>query len=134
MSIEHDFQTDVLKVGDSVRSQTADGVVNQRKAVDINGEFQVTQVSSAGAATYGVALYDVADGEEVAIAIDGCEVDIEAGGSVSAGDAATTDASGNFVTAGGDGSGDDVAGIFLESGGSGDIVTLYIDSTAGVSQ
>jgi len=95
MSIEHDFQTDVLKVGDAVRSQTADGQVRQRKAVDINGEFQVTEVSSAGASTYGVALYTVADGEEVAVAIDGCEVDIEAGGTVSAGDAATTDADGN---------------------------------------
>ncbi|AFH23048.1 hypothetical protein OSG_eHP42_00015 [environmental Halophage eHP-42] len=64
MSIEHDFQTDVLKVGEAVRSQTADGQVRQRKAVDINGEFQVTEVSSAGGSTYGVALYTVADGEE----------------------------------------------------------------------
>ena len=131
---EHNFTEDVLKSGEALDGFTADGAISARKAVTVNGDKQVTEVSSAGSGMRGVAVYDVADGEEVAVAIDGCEVDIEAGGSVSAGDAATTDADGNFVSAGGSASGDNVAGIFLESGGDGDIVTLYIDSTAGVPQ
>lgn len=133
-SSEHSFSEDVLKAGDAVRGFTADGAITQRKAVDMNGDYQVTQVGTAGNAVYGVALYDVADGEELSIAVDGCEVDIEAGGSVSAGEAAAVDTDGNFVTAGGDASGDNVVGTFLEGGSDGDIVAMYIDTTVGVPQ
>lgn len=133
-TVEHDFQQDVLNVGDAIRSQTANGAVDQRKAVDISGDFEVEQVSTAGSQVYGVALYSVADGEQVAVAIDGCEVDIELGGSVSAGQSAAVDVDGNFVQAGGSASGDNVVGTFLEGGGDGDIAALYIDTTTGVPQ
>lgn len=132
---EHSFAEDVLVAGDSLRGFTADGAVNQRKAVDINGDYQVTQVGTAGAAVYGVALYDVASGEEVAVAVDGAEVLIEAGtAGATAGSAAAVDADGNFVDAGGDTSGDNVVGVFLEGGADGDLVRMYIDTTVGVPQ
>jgi len=132
---EHNFAEDVLVAGDSLRSFTADGAVNQRKAVDVNGDLQVTQVGTAGDPVYGVALYDVADGEEIDVAVDGCEVRVEVGGSgATAGNAAAVDTDGNFVDAGGDTSGDNVVGTFLEGGSDGDLVIMYIDTTVGVSQ
>ena len=134
MAIEHDFAEEVLVAGDSLRSFTADGTIDQRKAVDINGNYQATQVGTAGAEVFGVALYDVASGEEVDVAVDGCEVKVEAGGTVTAGGAAAVDVDGNFVDAGGSGSGDAVVGTFLEGGADGDVVTLYIDTTVGVTQ
>lgn len=133
-SNEHDFAEDVLIAGDALRSFTADGSISQRKAVDINGDYQATQVGTAGDPVYGVALYDVADGEEVDVAVDGAEVRVEAGGSVTAGSAAAVDTDGNFVDAGGDTSGDNVVGVFLEGGSDGDIVAMYVDTTVGVPQ
>lgn len=134
MAIEHSFAEEVLVAGDSLRSFTADGTIDQRKAVDINGDLQATQVGTAGAEVFGVALYDVASGEEVDVAVDGCEVKVEAGGTATAGSAAAVDTDGNFVDAGGSGSGDSVVGTFLEGGADGDLVTLYIDTTVGVVQ
>ena len=132
---EHNFQTDVLKSGDAILSFVADGSISARKGVDINGDNQITQVGTAGNPVFGVALYDVADGEQVAIAVDGCEVDVEVGGSgATAGNAAAVDTDGNFVDAGGDTSGDNVVGTFTEGGSDGDIITMYIDTTVGVPQ
>lgn len=131
---EHSFADDVLVAGDAIRSFTADGDISARKGCDINGDYQATQVGTAGNAVYGVALYDVSSGEEVDLAVDGTEVLVEAGGSVTAGNAAAVDTDGNFVDAGGDTSGDNVVGTFLEGGTDGDLVTLYIDTTVGVPQ
>jgi hypothetical protein len=132
---EHNFAEDVLKAGESLRSFTASGAISQRKAVDISGDLQVSQVGTAGAAVYGVALYDVADGETVDVAVDGCEVLVELGtGGATAGGVAAVDANGDFVAAGGDTSGDNVVGTFLEGGAAGDLATLYIDTTVGVPQ
>jgi hypothetical protein len=131
---EHTFAQDVLEAGDAIRSFTADGSISLRKAVDINGDNQVTQVGTAGNPVYGVALYDVEDGEEIAVAVDGCEVRVEAGGAVTAGNAVAVDTDGNFVDAGGDTSGDNVVGTALEGATDGDIFSLYIDTTVGVPQ
>lgn len=132
---EHSFVTDVLKAGDSLRSFTASGAISARKAVSISGDLQVAQVGTAGASVYGVALYDVESGQEIDVAVDGCEVDVSLGtGGATAGDVAAVDANGDFVVAGGDTSGDNVVGTFLEGGAAGDLARLYIDTTVGVSQ
>jgi hypothetical protein len=132
---EHNFEQDVLVSGEALKGFTADGSISQRKAVDINGDNQVTQVGTAGNPVFGVAVYDVADGEELPVAVDGCEVRVEVGGTgATAGEAAAADADGNFVDAGGDTSGDNVVGTFTEGGSDGDIVRMYIDTTVGVPQ
>ena len=76
---EHNFTEDVLKSGEALDGFTADGDISARKAVTVNGDKQVTEVSSAGSAMRGVAVYDIADGEELPVAADGCEVLIEVG-------------------------------------------------------
>jgi hypothetical protein len=130
-SSEHNFAEDVLEAGDAIRPYTADGSITQRRAVTINGDNQVTQVSSAGTGIRGVALFDVADGEELSVAEDGTEVDIEVGSAgATAGNAAAVDADGNFVDAG---SGDQVVGSFNEGGTDGDIVTMKVQTVPGVS-
>ena len=132
---EHNFTEDVLKSGEALDGFTADGAISARKAVTVNGDKQVTQVSSAGSSMRGVAVYDVAAGEELPVAADGCEVLVEVGGSgATAGNPATTDADGNFVDAGGDTSGDLVVGTFDEGGSDGDLVRLYIDTVPGLPQ
>lgn len=128
---EHNFTEDVLKSGEALDGFTADGDISARKAVTVNGDKQVTEVSSAGVAMRGVAVYDIADGEELPVAADGCEVLIEVGSAgATAGSAAATDADGNFVDAG---SGDKVVGTFDEGGSDGDLVRLYVDTVPGVS-
>jgi hypothetical protein len=132
---EHNFTEDVLKSGEALDGFTADGAISARKAVTVNGDKQVTQVSSAGSAMRGVAVYDVADGEELPVAADGTECLVEVGtAGATAGNAATTDADGNFVDAGGDTSGDNVVGTFDEGGSDGDLVRLYVDTVPGIPQ
>lgn len=128
---EHSFAEDVLEAGDALRSYTADGSITQRRAVTINGDNQVTQVSTAGTGIRGVAVFDAEDGEELTVAEDGTEVDIEVGtAGATAGNAAAVDGDGNFVDAG---SSDQVAGSFNEGGTDGDIVTMKVQTIPGVS-
>lgn len=132
---EHSFAEDVLVSGEAIDGFTADGSIDQRKAVAVNGDLQVTQVGTAGAAARGVALYTVASGEELAIANDGCTVKVEVGtAGATAGTAAAVDGDGNFVDAGGAGSGDNVVGEFYEGGSDGDLVLMEVDTTTGVAQ
>lgn len=129
-SPEHTFEEDVLERGDNLASFTVDGDISQRKAVKINGDKQVTQIGSAGDQMEGVALFGVSDGEEVTIALDGCEVDVEIGaGGATAGNSAAVDGDGNFEDA--SGTDTSVVGTFYEGGSDGDVVTLYIDTTVG---
>jgi len=126
---EHSFGQDVLISGDNVRGYSADGAISQHKAVEVNGDYQVTQIGTAGAEGHGVAAYDVAGGEEVAICGDDTEVRVEAGGTATAGSDATVDTDGNFVDAG---SGDAVWGVFNSGGGDGDIVELALETETEV--
>lgn len=129
-SPEHSFAESVLISGDNLRSYTASGAVAQGKAVEVSGEYQVTQLASAGAEGHGVAMYDVADGEEVAIAGDNTEVRVEAGtAGATAGNDATIDANGDFVDAG---SGDAVWGVFNSGGSDGDTVSLALETETEV--
>lgn len=127
---EHDFGEDVLVSGDKIRSYTADGSISQHKAVQINGDYQVTQVSSAGVEGHGVAAYDVESGQELAVCGDNTEVRVEAGSDgATAGDDATVDADGNFVDAG---SGDAVWGVFNTGGSDGELVELALETETEV--
>lgn len=127
---EHDFGEDVLISGDALRGYSADGAIDQHKAVQITDDYTVTQVDSAGVEGDGVAAYTVEDGQELTVAGDGTEVRVEAGGTVTAGENATVDGDGNFVDAG---SGDAVWGTFNSSGSDGDIVDLALDTEREVA-
>jgi len=128
---EHAFGEQVLISGDNLRSYNADGAISQHKAVQINGDYQVTQTGTAGAEGTGVALYDVKGGEDIAIAGDDTEVRVIVGsGGATAGNSATVDGNGDFVDAG---AGDAVWGEFNEGGSSGDIVSLALETEREVS-
>lgn len=123
-SSEHNFAEDVLISGEAISGFTADGDVTLRDAVKLNGEYQVTAVDTAGETGLGVAAYDAASGDEIAVVTEGNEARVAAGGSVSAGDTVTVDANGDFVTAA---SGDEAWGRALTGGSSGD--TIDVDLT-----
>lgn len=128
---EHDFAEQVLIYGENLRSYTSDGAISQHQAVKINGEYQVTAVDTAGEEGDGVALYDVADGQEVAIAGDDTEVRVEAGtAGATVGTDATVDGDGNFVDAG---AGDAIWGIFQTAGSDGDIVEVALETEREVA-
>lgn len=128
---EHDFGEQVLVSGDELRSYTAAESIDQHQAVSISDDYEVSPVSAAGQAGIGVAAYDVGAGQELPVAGDDCEVRVVAGGTVSAGNAATVDADGNFIEY--DSSvHDERWGVFNTSGGTGDVVEVYLaDSTGG---
>lgn len=127
---EHDFGEDVVISGDNLRAYTADGAVSQHQAVQINGDYQVTSIGSAGVEGHGVACFDVESGQSVTVAGDGTEDRVEAGSAgATAGNDATVDGDGNFVDAG---AGDAVWGVFLVGGSDGDIVDLALETETEV--
>jgi len=128
---EHSFGEQVLISGDNLRSYNASGAIAQHQAVKLNGDYQVTAVDTAGEEGTGVGLYDVQDGEDIAIAGDDTEVRVAIGtAGATAGNRATVDANGDFVDAG---AGDAVWGVFNAGGGSGDIVSLALETEREVS-
>lgn len=92
-----------------VKTMTASGAVTGKRFVDFSG----AQVASAGAKALGVALYDAADGEPVAVVVQGTAV-VEAGGAIAVGDNVAADANGRAVVAT-PASGYTILGIALEA-------------------
>lgn len=126
---EHSFAVEVLVSGDLIRGYTADGPIEAHKGVEITGNYEVSQVDVAGTGIRGVAAYDVADGEEIALVEGNDEARVIAGGAVTAGEPATTNADGDFVEAAAE---DEIVGEFNESGGEGDVVEIRLTTLPGV--
>ena len=124
---EHDFGEDVLKAGEKLRSFTADGDIDQREPVKVNGAFQVTDADD-GDAIIGVAAYDVAGGQEVDVAMDDCEVLVEGqGDGFDAGDSVEV-VDGGFQTLG---SGEKVGVALEDAAGDGTLGQIYLTDSGG---
>lgn len=123
-------ETDVLISGENVDSYTADGPIEAQQAVKITGDYTVAASDTDGEQVIGVAMYSVADGDEVAVAKEGTEVVAQTGtGTISAGDLVAshgaTGEEGQLDTAG---TGDSVLGFANEAdgGSQGDNVEITI--------
>ena len=123
---EHSFAVEVLISGEELRGYTATEPIEQGQPVEIDGDYTVGV--SGGDAFAGVALYDVAEGEELALAGDDCEVRIEAGEAIEGGDSITVDAEGDFVVATDRA---DQVGVANTGGGAEDIVEVYLTDNLG---
>lgn len=93
---EHTFDVEVLISGEEIRGYTAGEALSAGEPVGISGDNEVS-ASAAGEGDFiGVALYDVASGEEVPIAGDDCEVRIPVSETVTAGEELLPDGAGEF--------------------------------------
>lgn len=106
---------------------SADLTGNEYRFVELDGSDQLQLVGTAG--NFGVVLEDPKDtqGEEATVIVWG-KAAVEAGESIAAFDAITTNASGQAVTAGT--TGDKVVGVALEAGDSGDLVTVFVTAAS----
>jgi len=124
---EHTFDQDILIAGEEIRGYTAGEDLEQGEPLAITGDYEVSGADEGGPFV-GVALYDVANGEEVAIGGDDCEVRIEFSEALSAGDAITPDDLGTFRQATAD---DDAVGVVNLGAGVGEIGEAYLTDTTG---
>jgi hypothetical protein len=126
---EHTFEDGILISGEEIRGYTAASALVAGEPVAVSGEYEVDAASEAGAFV-GVAAYDVAAGEEVAVLSDTCEVrGLLASEAISAGDAVTTAGSGKFRVA--TGSEDAVALAQTGAGGDGETFQAYLTFVVG---
>ena len=129
---EHTFETDILVSGEELRGYSAGEALNRAEPVGISGDFEVSSSSAGGGDFIGVVMYDVASGEEVAIAGDDCEVYVEVSEAVSAGDEIVPDGNGSFETVATSGASSGVA-VANESIGSGEYGRVYIGAVQGAT-
>ena len=89
---EHSFNVEVLVSGETLPGYAADEALSAGEPVALTGDYEVSAATDGGPA-FGVAAYDVAEGEEVpVIAGDGQnEVRIEVSEAVEGGDELTPD-------------------------------------------
>lgn len=129
---EHTFADGLLISGEEIRGYTASEDLTRGEPVTLSGDKQVGS-ASAGGPFYAIALYDVSNGEEVALAGPGCEVKLEIAASISANDALTPDGSGAFVQA--DETNNNELGVALaaEGGSSGDWIEALLYKATGVT-
>jgi len=128
---EHTFEEDVLISGEELRGYTAANDLTLREPVGLSGENQVDSSSGGGGDFIGVVLYDVASGEEAAIAGDDCEVRITVSESVSAGDELLPDGNGTFESVATSGGSTGVAIAQTGSSGADETVEAYIYAVQG---
>ena len=117
---EHTFEVEVLISGDTLPGYAAGEALSAGEPVALTGDYEVSSAEDGGP-LFGVAAYDVAEGEEVpVIAGDGQnEVRIEVSEAIDAGDELTADGLGTFKQAG---AGEGKFAIANEGAGAGEIV------------
>lgn len=128
---EHQFAQDILISGEELRGYTAAEDLTRGEPVMITGDYEVSSATDGGPFV-GIVLYTVAEGEEVAIAGDDCEVRLEVSEAVGAGDALVPDGAGAFrqaVDADGE-SGNAVTNVDI---GAGEFGQAYIFATTGAT-
>jgi len=75
---EHTFAEDILISGEEIRGYSAAADLDRAEPVEVVGDYQVDSAPAGGGAFVGIVAYNVADGQEVAILGDDCEVRLEA--------------------------------------------------------
>ena len=128
---EHTFEDGILVVGEKVRAYSAASALSAGEPVAVSGDREVDACSAQGP-FLGVAAYDVAAGEEVAVIQDDCEVrGIVAAEAISAGDAVVPAGSGKFQVSNAT-DGDTSSALALTSaGGDGETFEAYIFGPSG---
>ena len=124
---EHDFGEDVVISGEKLRGFTADETVEQHDIVQITGDYEVS-LAGEGEHALGAASFDRADGQEVSVAADDCEVRVIADDAIDAGMAVTPSGDGGVQEAE---DGDVKLGIALTGAGAEDIVQVYLTNAEG---
>jgi len=129
---EHTFEQDILISGEELRGYSAASDLTRGEPVGISGTLEVDSSSGGEGDFIGTVMYDVASGEEVAIAGDDCEVRLPVSESVSAGDELLPDGAGEFETVATSAGSSGVA-IAQEGGSDGDFVNAYIFTPQGAT-
>lgn len=130
---EHTFEEEVLVSGETLPGYVANGALSAGEPVEVSGDYEVSAASDGGP-SFGVAAYDVADGEEVpVIAGDGQnEARLEVSEAVNAGDELTPDGLGGVrQTVAADP--DITLAIANEDAASGNIVEVRMTGQSGVT-
>ena len=128
---EHTFEVEVLISGDTLPGSAAGEALSAGEPVALTGDYEVSSAEEGGP-LFGVAAYDVAEGEEVpVIAGDGQnEVRIEVSEAIEAGDELTADGLGTFKNAA---DAEDTFAIANEAAASGEIVEARCVGQSGVN-
>jgi len=128
---EHSFGDGPLISGEEIRGYSAASDLTAREPVGISGDSEVDSSAAGQSDFVGIALYDVTSGEEVAVAGDDCEVNLDISSSISAGNALVPDGSGGFVQADETNNGETGVALAQEAGTSGDTIEAYIFAVGG---
>lgn len=123
------FSNDVLIEGENIRTYTAGAAIEGGAVVKITGDDTVQHADTAGEAAIGIAAYDAASGDDVAVLRDGTKGRaVDGAGNISAGDELAVDVSNNNGELGTATNDDRVIAVAATSGGSvGDIVEVEVD-------
>lgn len=129
---EHSFPIETLISGEEIRGYTAGEDLTVGEPVGISGDYTVS-ASAAGEGDFiGVVLYDVASGEEVALAGDDCEVRIPVSETVTAGEELLPDGAGEFESVATSGGSTGVA-IVQEGASASELAEAYIYAVQGAT-
>jgi hypothetical protein len=130
-----DITTGIVEAGDALHPYTANEDVKRGQLVEVGGEdVGVRPVDTDGSAGIGFATQTVSSGDQVTVAVVGCEVLGTSGtGAISRGDLVTSHGStgeeGELATTA---SGDEVIGIALEAdAGTNDDVRVLVTGPSG---
>lgn len=129
---EHSFPVEVLISGEELRGYTAGEALSAGEPVYLSGDYEVSSSSADGGEFLGVNLYDVASGEEVAIAGDDCEVRVEVSEAVTANEEVLPDGLGTFESVATSAASSGVA-IVQSGAASGEVAEVYIFAVQGAT-
>jgi hypothetical protein len=129
---EHTFEQEVLISGEEQRGYTAGEDLSAGEPVFLSADYEVSASSAGEGEFIGVVLYDVVQGEEVAIGGDDCEVRIPVSEAVTANEELLPDGVGSFESVATSAGSSGVA-IVQEGAASGERCEAYIFAVQGAT-
>ncbi len=129
---EHSFGTERLISGEELRAYNAASDLVAGEPVGVSGDYEVDSSAAGEGDFIGVVLYDVATGDEAAIAGDDCEVRVPVSEAVSPGDELLPDGAGGFETVATSAGSSGVALVQSGTGGAG-TAQVYIFAVQGAT-
>ena len=129
---EHSFDIEVLVSGEEIRGYTAGEDLTAGEPVGISGDMEVSSSAAGEGDFVGVVLYDVASGEEAALAGDDCEVRIPVSESVTAGEELLPDGAGEFESVATSAGSSGVA-LVQQGAGATELAEAYIYAVQGAT-
>lgn len=129
---EHSFEIETLVSGEEIRYYNAGEALNAGEPVGISGDMEVSGSAAGEGDFIGVALYDVASGEEVAVAGDDCEVRVPVSEAVTAGEELLPDGAGEFESVA-TSTGASGVGIVQQGAGATELAEVYLYAVQGAT-